>query len=88
MGMYPPNMMGMNPNNINLNYDSSNPQGMPDMNNMNMHNMPNMNMQNFPNMNMQNMPGFNPMFQGQNNLSPNMNMQQMQDDEENQQLSD
>ena len=34
MGMFPPNMMGMNPNNINLNSDPFNNQGMTEMNNM------------------------------------------------------
>jgi hypothetical protein len=54
MGMFPPNMMGMNPNNINLNSDPFNNQGMTEMNNMQQ-------MQQY----LQNMQGFNSMFQGQ-----------------------
>ena len=63
--MYP-NMMGINPNNINLNADSSSfPQGNTDFNNMNM-----------------NYQGFNPaMFQGQN-FPQNMQMPNQEQDQE------
>ena len=65
--MYP-NMMGMNPYNINLNADSSNPQGNNDFNSMNMGNM--------------NYQGFNPaMFQGQN-FPQNMQMPNQEQDQE------
>ena len=74
MGMYP-NMMGMNPNNINLNADSSYPQGNNDFNSMNMGNM--------------NYQGFNPaMFQGQNfpqnmhNMDMQMNNQEHDQDQD------
>lgn len=81
MGMYPPNMMGMNPNNINLNADSNSmPQGMSDLSSIN--NLSGMNgMNNYMNM----PPGFNPMmFQGQN-LPSNMNMQMGNNEEMNSQ---